>query len=125
MPDPLAPVAGLSDLRAAAARPLNPLHAELSPLSRAPAPSGEAARARAEATAVAFEAAMLTSFVEPMLPGADSAVWGGTGANAWRGLFAQEIAAEIARAGGIGLADTVRPVLLQSASASPAPATQD
>ena len=78
-------------------------------------------RARvAEATAVEFEAAMLTSFIEPMLPSEESPVWGGTGASAWRGLFAQEVAAELARAGGIGLAEVVSPALMERATVEPA-----
>lgn len=67
--------------------------------------------ARRDALATQFEAAMLTSFVEPLLPAEDSEMWGGPSGSLWRGLFAQEIAAEIAEAGGVGLADMVRPVL--------------
>jgi Rod binding domain-containing protein len=51
-----------------------------------------------------FEAAMLTPLVESMMPSGENAVWGERGA-IWRGLFAQEVAAEIARAGGVGIAD--------------------
>lgn len=61
-----------------------------------------------------FEAAMLAPLMEAMLPDERSAFWGGGGGRAWRGLFAQEIAAEIARAGGIGLAGAVDDVIAES-----------
>lgn len=110
MSSPIAPLAGTSD---PAPVPLPVAAADGAAKDGALA----AARlARAEAAAVEFEAAMLTSFVEPMLPSEDNEVWGGTGAHAWRGLFARELAAEMAAAGGIGLADLVRPSLVAAAS---------
>jgi len=62
----------------------------------------------ASATALGrdFEAAMLAPLVEAMLPPEGGAAWGEGGA-IWRGLFAAELAGEIARAGGVGLASTV------------------
>jgi hypothetical protein len=67
-----------------------------------------AARARApESPGEAFEAAMLVPFVAAMLPPEDSEIWGGTGGAMWRGLFADALAADVARAGGIGLAGMV------------------
>lgn len=57
-----------------------------------------------------FEAAMLTPLVEAMLPPEDAAVWG-EGGGMWRGLFAAELGAGIARAGGIGLAAMVEEIV--------------
>jgi hypothetical protein len=54
-----------------------------------------------------FEAAMLSPLVKAMLPPEDSAVWGGSGGSTWRSFYARELAAEIARSGGIGIADIV------------------
>jgi len=52
-----------------------------------------------------FEAAMLSPLVEAMLPPEGSAVWGGNEGETWRGFYARELAAAIARSGGIGIAD--------------------
>ncbi|MBJ3778657.1 rod-binding protein [Acuticoccus mangrovi] len=54
-----------------------------------------------------FEAATLTTFLASMLPSDDSPVWGGSAGRLWRGLFAEHLAAEVARSGGIGIADVV------------------
>lgn len=124
MSDPVYPaVAGLRDSLAAHHTPtLNALKPAVASLASGPnAAKSASAVQQAEATAIEFEAAMLTSFVEPMLPSEDSLVWGGTGSSAWRGLFAQEVAAELARAGGIGLADMIRPSLLEQASEQASP----
>ncbi|MEW5422255.1 rod-binding protein [Amorphus sp. 3PC139-8] len=56
-----------------------------------------------------FEAMALTSFVETMLPGDAESVFGsGTAGNVWRSMLAQHIADEVADAGGIGIADSLR-----------------
>lgn len=54
-----------------------------------------------------FEAVTLTTFVSQMLPDGDSTVWGGSAGKMWRGLFAEHLAAEVARSGGIGIADVI------------------
>jgi Rod binding domain-containing protein len=52
-----------------------------------------------------FEAVALTSFVEAMLPKQASAVFGaGTAGDVWKSTLAEQIAAEMARSGGIGIA---------------------
>lgn len=119
--EPLAPMKPLAPLQPLA--PLNSLAQtgpgmdapNLRPLTGDRLAAG-AVPSRADAAAVEFEAAMLTSFIEPLLPDADSTIWGGTGASAWRGLFAQEVAAELARAGGLGIAEAVRPALTSAAA---------
>jgi hypothetical protein len=51
-----------------------------------------------------FEAMVLASFVESMLP-ADSALFGeGTAGSVWRAMLAEQIAGEMASGGGIGIA---------------------
>ena len=59
-----------------------------------------------------FEAAMLTPLMKAMLPPEDSAVWGRDG-TMWRGVFASELAAAVARSGGVGLSDAVEDALAQ------------
>lgn len=60
-----------------------------------------------ETTGEAFEAVMLVPFIAAMLPPEDAEIWGGTGGAMWRGLFADAVAGDIARAGGIGIAALV------------------
>lgn len=56
-----------------------------------------------------FEAMALTTFVETMLPaGGDSVFGGGTSGRIWKSLLAEKIAAEMAYAGGVGIADQLR-----------------
>lgn len=57
-----------------------------------------------------FEAFVLRSFVESMLPDADSSYFGtGTAGEVWRSMLAEQIGNEIAAGGGIGIADTLKP----------------
>lgn len=56
-----------------------------------------------------FEAMALSTFVETMLPGDAESVFGsGTAGNVWRSMLAEQVAGEIAKAGGIGIADSLR-----------------
>lgn len=56
-----------------------------------------------------FEAMALTTFVESMLPSRADAVFGeGTSGRIWKGMMAEKIAAQLAEAGGIGIADQMR-----------------
>lgn len=54
-----------------------------------------------------FEAATLTSFVDQLLPSEDEAIWGGSSGRMWRGLFAEHLAQEVARGGGVGIAEMI------------------
>ncbi|AWM85901.1 rod-binding protein [Microvirga sp. 17 mud 1-3] len=52
-----------------------------------------------------FEAFVLQSFIESMLPKDSEATFGkGTAGSVWRSMMAEQIGAQIARAGGIGIA---------------------
>lgn len=55
----------------------------------------------------AFEGATLSTFVAEILPPEDSEIWGGSAGRLWRGLFCEELAAHVARAGGFGIAEIV------------------
>jgi hypothetical protein len=56
-----------------------------------------------------FEAMALSTFVESMLPSRGDAVFGeGTSGRIWKGMMAEKIAAQLAEAGGIGIADQMR-----------------
>lgn len=60
------------------------------------------------AVAQEFEAFVLQSFVETMLPGQPDNVFGkGTAGALWKSMLAEQIAREIARSGGIGIARMV------------------
>lgn len=55
-----------------------------------------------------FEATILSKFVETMLPSKATAVYGsGTAGEVWRSMLAERMSDEIAKAGGIGIADSV------------------
>lgn len=55
-----------------------------------------------------FEGFVLQSFVEPMLPKEDSTYFGeGTAGSIWRSMLAERIGAEMAEAGGIGIAKMI------------------
>jgi len=87
------------------------LLASASMLSHAGDPGGFAARPMAASAAPgakayqSFEAMVLSSFVETMLPqNAESTFGTGTAGQIWRSMLAQQIATQMADAGGIGIA---------------------
>lgn len=56
-----------------------------------------------------FEAFVLQSFIQAMLPSDASSVYGtGTAGQIWRSMLAENMATEIARTGGVGIAERVR-----------------
>lgn len=58
--------------------------------------------------AMQFEAFVLQTFVEAMLPKeADGVFGGGTSGDIWRSMLAEHMAAEIARGGGLGIATMI------------------
>lgn len=58
-----------------------------------------------DGSARAFEAFVLTSLIEVMLPRSGSFFGSGAGTEIWRSMFAQQLADEISAGGGIGLAE--------------------
>ncbi|MBB3935550.1 rod-binding protein [Aureimonas phyllosphaerae] len=53
-----------------------------------------------------FEAFVLRNFVESMLPSKNTAFFGtGTAGNIWRSMLAERIGDEMAKAGGVGIAE--------------------
>ena len=55
-----------------------------------------------------FEAFVLQSFIENMLPEDNEAVYGnGLAGGMWKSMMAEQIANQLAKAGGIGIADRV------------------
>jgi len=57
---------------------------------------------------VEFEAFVLQSFVEAMLPkNAESVFGSGTAGGFWKSMLAEKLGMELAKSGGIGLASTV------------------
>ncbi len=53
-----------------------------------------------------FEAMTLATFIESAMPDDSAAVFGsGTAGNVWKSMLAEQIANQMAKAGGIGLAD--------------------
>jgi len=72
------------------------------PAERSKAASSEAAKAYRE-----FEGMVLATFVESAFPESATAFGAGTAGSVWRSMFAQEIGAEMAGSGGIGIADSL------------------
>jgi peptidoglycan hydrolase FlgJ len=108
-----APAKGFDDaLKAAAPAPAETASADASQavkLTRpaAPRPLNEPTGKAGQAYE-GFEAVALTSFVEEMLPKQASAVFGtGTAGEVWKSMLAEQIGAEMARSGGIGIAKHV------------------
>lgn len=111
--------AGLERRAPAAARPFDADRARVEISNRdvlgAPAslgrgpdlPAPRRVAASAETPARAFEAMVLGQMVESILPDAESVFGGGSAGSIWKGFLAQEIGAELARAGGVGIADMV------------------
>ncbi|SJZ82238.1 rod-binding protein [Consotaella salsifontis] len=64
-----------------------------------------------------FEAFVLRSFVESMLPSEESGFYGdGAGANIWRSMMAEQVGDQIAKDGGIGIAEMLERRAEQSKS---------
>lgn len=56
-----------------------------------------------------FESFVLQTFVENMLPSENSSFFGeGTAGKIWKSMLAERIGEEMARAGGIGIADMLK-----------------
>ncbi|MEP9375447.1 rod-binding protein [Aquabacter sp. CN5-332] len=69
-----------------------------------------------------FEAMVLSSFVESMLPTKASTVYGsGTAGDVWRSMLAERIANEVAKTGGIGIADRLATNAAKTGADKPAP----
>jgi Rod binding domain-containing protein len=66
-----------------------------------------------------FEALVLQSFIQEMLPKKAEVVFGGGAAgDIWRSMLAEKLAAEVALRGGIGIADLIRTASPAVAAAS-------
>jgi peptidoglycan hydrolase FlgJ len=70
---------------------------------------------RIKQTAEAFEASFIAQMLRPMFEGVSTeAPFGGGEAEAtWRGFLLDEMGKEVARAGGVGLADHVMAQMIQ------------
>lgn len=97
---------------------ISPLTAmQFSPANDASAVSRAAESVAAEKTSaspggkdpyVEFEAFVLQSFIEAMLPkNAESVFGSGTAGGIWKSMLAEKLGAELARSGGIGIAQTI------------------
>lgn len=72
--------------------------------------AGAAAAAAKESPYKKFEAMVLSTFVESMLPKNATSVYGsGNAGGIWRGMLAQKIGDQVAQAGGIGIAAKIAP----------------
>ena len=91
-------------------------------LVNAPAPShaGRAGPA-APSAYTKFEAVLLQSFVESMLPKDDELFGDKNSAGVYRSMMAEQFANQIARAGGIGLARAIEKAHPDAAHSAPAP----
>lgn len=77
-------------------------------LSNATALSQKGAAAGKGKTLQQFEAMVLSTFVQNMMPAKASSVFGsGTAGDMWRTMLSQNIGSEVAKAGGIGIANRI------------------
>ena len=67
-----------------------------------------------------FEAVLLQNFVESMLPKDDDLFGDKNSAGAYRSMMAEQLATQLAKAGGIGIAKTIEKAHPHLAPASPA-----
>jgi hypothetical protein len=87
-------------------------HAAEEPVSR-PAPSSQAGSSATAASKQAnalrqFEAFVLQSFVQSMLPKASATLFGkGTAGEVWRSMLAEKIGQQIAQSGTVGIAERI------------------
>jgi hypothetical protein len=82
------------------AKPFGLLPPGDAPAISRPATSGDAAGA----TYSKFEAFILQTFMETMLPKDDKIFGKGTAGNVWRSMLAEQLGTQLAKAGGIGIA---------------------
>jgi Rod binding domain-containing protein len=103
-PTDVAAIAAASEKRAAAAAPTQGFAA-----SEAAAPLRALPDTDATPTAFRkFEAMVLQSFLQSMLPSENEAVYGeGLAGDMWRSMMAEQIAGVMAERGGIGIADRI------------------
>jgi Rod binding domain-containing protein len=81
---------------------------KLSPALAAKAGASPASTAKARAAAQDFEAVFLNAMFAPMFSGVGEGPFsGGQAAKTWQGFLVDEYAKGFAKAGGIGIADTV------------------
>jgi len=67
-----------------------------------------AAAEKAKRTSQEFEAFILQTFIESMLPqNAENTYGKGTAGSVWKSMMAEQVSAQIARAGGIGIAQHI------------------
>lgn len=77
------------------------------PIGAGPDLAAPRAATAPETPAVQFEAQFLRTVVETMLPDTPALYGEGTAGSIWKGFLAEEIGAELARAGGVGVADAL------------------
>lgn len=80
-----------------------------------PTTTAELARSRAKDVAQRFEAQFLSAMLQPMFAGieTDGMFGGGHGEEMFRSVMTEAMGKEMAKAGGIGLADTVQREILK------------
>lgn len=69
-----------------------------------------AAKTETKPALVQFEAFVLQSFIQSIMPQESTAVFGeGTAGEVWKSMLAEKIALQVAEAGGIGIAKMIAP----------------
>src|SRR5690606_4310146 len=92
----------------------------LRPVAAAPSAQG-ADLARARRVAQDFEASFVSQMLQPMFAGleTDGPFGGGQGEATWRSFLRDEMAKQVVRAGGLGLADRVMGEMLRMQGLDP------
>lgn len=82
---------------------------------------GKIANVRANEVTEKFEAYILQTFLQTMLPQSDQALFGrGAAGGVWRSMLAEQLGDQIARAGGVGLQKMLDRAFASRAGAEPA-----
>ena len=87
----------------------------LQPQAAAQTTADLAKRAKIRETAQAFEANFLSIMLQPMFEGTDvdAPFGGGVGEEMFRSVMTEQLGKQMARAGGIGLTDTIQREMLK------------
>ena len=99
---------------------LDNLDTTLAASRKAPTPRADMEMARMRETATNFEAMFLGQMLQPMFQGIETngMFGGGHAEKVWRGLLVDEMGKEIAKSGGIGIADAVMRQMISMQEAS-------
>lgn len=101
--------------------PLNAVRADIKAMALAPDADPVRIKAQVNKAAEEFEALFAQQMLQPMFKGlkSDGMFSGGHAEDTWRGFMIEALGDQIAKSGGLGIADAVRASLFEQAGLSP------